>query len=121
MGSVRTSSPISQIEPNILKRSAQTTILDSNEVYSGVPGVTRLRHYDNLDTVRFTTFSTFRREQTFTTDSVRRLFVEHLCALRDRHRFKLLGYVVMPEHIHLIFWPTAGCMAGRMIGELKSR
>jgi len=83
--------------------------------------VTRLRHYDNLGSVRFTTFSTFRREPTFMTDSVRRLFVQHLSAMRDSHRFKLLGYVVMPEHIHLVFWPTDDCMAGRMIGELKSR
>ncbi len=33
------------------------------------------------------------------------LFVETLAKVRDVHGFKLLAWVVMPEHVHLLIWP----------------
>jgi putative transposase len=118
---VRIASVISQIESNVLESSVRSVIFDLNNFHPGVSEVTKLQHYDHFGTVRFTTFSTFRREPAFTIDSVRQLFVDHLSAMRERHHFRLLGYVIMPEHVHLVFWPTDDCMVGRMIGELKSR
>ena len=121
VGSVHLGSPISGVVSKRLETSGHIYYLECERSISKVPGVTKLRHYDNLGTVRFVTFSTFRREPTFVTDSVRRLFVQHLSAIRERRRFTLLGYVIMPEHIHLVFRPTDDCMVGRLIGELKSR
>jgi REP element-mobilizing transposase RayT len=35
----------------------------------------------------------------------RRHFVQTLDQLRARLNFKILGYVLMPEHFHLLIWP----------------
>jgi len=83
--------------------------------------VTKLRHYDHLGTARFVTFSTYRREPLLTDDSIRRIIVEHLELVRRSFDVKLLSYVLMPEHVHLVIYPPDGLELGRVIGEMKSR
>ncbi len=83
--------------------------------------MTRLRHYDHLNTVRFVTFSCYERYKLFRADSVITDFVEVLDAVREARGFKLLGYVVMPNHVHVVLWPPEGMKLGRVIGEIKSR
>ena len=36
------------------------------------------------------------------------------------HGFSLLGYVFMPEHVHLVLLPSERTQLGRLIGEIKS-
>jgi len=81
----------------------------------------RLRHIDNTGTVRFVTFSCFQRYRLLTVEPIIEHFLRTLDEVRVRRGFKLLGYVVMPEHVHLVLWPPEGAALGRIIGEIKSR
>jgi len=62
----------------------------------------KLRHYDNEGTARFVTFGCYRSLPFLKCDRAKRLFLEELDRTRHKHGFKLLGYVIMPEHVHLV-------------------
>ena len=85
--------------------------------------MTRLRHFDKLGTGRFVTFSTYRRHQLLKRNAIASLFVKALDQIRSRHTLRLWGYVVMPDHVHLVMLPCenkGGVSLGRIVGELKS-
>jgi len=56
----------------------------------------------------FFTTSCYRRLPLLGTASLRDLFLYVLEQVRRRYRFLVLGYVIMPEHVHLLIggWPT---------------
>ena len=81
----------------------------------------RLRHYDDLDTARFVTFSCYRRYRLLVSEKTRTIILEEIDALRRKYGFHLLGYVIMPTHVHLVIIPKSSVELGRAIGELKSR
>ena len=80
----------------------------------------KLRHYDHLNTARFITFSCYHRYRLLREATVIRTFLAELNRLRDRG-VKILGYVVMPEHVHLVLLPPELMKLGKEIGRLKSR
>jgi putative transposase len=82
--------------------------------------MTKLRHYDNLDTARFITFSCFRRQPNLSNDSTKELFIAELNNARVKYRLRILGYVIMPEHVHLVLVPPEKSKLGLIIGALKS-
>ena len=59
------------------------------------------RHYGQGN-LHFVTFSCYRRLPFFAMSRARDVFVKHLDRVRKRRKFLLLGFVVMPEHIHLL-------------------
>lgn len=60
-----------------------------------------LKRYYGLGHLHFLTFSCYRRLPLLRTVAARNLFVRALGVMRQRHGFLLVGYVVMPEHVHL--------------------
>jgi putative transposase len=50
----------------------------------------------------FITFSCYRREPYLATAASKDIFLDSLELTRKRYNFEVLGYVVMPEHIHLL-------------------
>jgi putative transposase len=50
----------------------------------------------------FITFSCYRREPYLTTTFSKNTFLDSLELTRRRYNFEVLGYVVMPEHVHLL-------------------
>jgi putative transposase len=52
--------------------------------------------------LHFITCCCYRRLPFFGAQRARDLFLKILSEVRDRYDFALLGYVVMPEHIHLL-------------------
>jgi putative transposase len=62
-------------------------------------GLVRSRQTGNF---HFLTFSCFHRFQYLGTATARDLFEDALERTRRRHRFVAAGYVVMPEHVHLL-------------------
>ncbi len=52
--------------------------------------------------LHFITFSCYRRLPLLKSSRARNLFVEILGQIRARYRFSLVGYVAMPEHVHLL-------------------
>ena len=81
----------------------------------------KLHHYDNLNTARFVTFCCYHRQKLLTAPSVIETFLEALSNARDIHKFRLLGYVIMPEHVHLVIHPQMETKLGPLIGEIKSK
>ncbi len=54
----------------------------------------------------FVTFETWRRKRLFVVEPYVRLFVQTLYHYRREGRFQVHAFVVMPEHVHLLFTPA---------------
>ena len=66
------------------------------------------RYYGNGD-VHFITWSCYRRQPHLGTAARRDLLLRVLEHAQRRHRFQVVGYVIMPEHAHLLMTePTDG-------------
>jgi putative transposase len=63
---------------------------------------TGLKRYQQTGHTHFVTFSGYRRQARFATPTVRDIFEEALERARRHHEFEVIGYVVMPEHVHLL-------------------
>jgi putative transposase len=63
---------------------------------------TRLHRLYGYGHLHFITFSCFERRPLLGSPVARNVFIEALGEIRKRYRFKLAGYVVMPEHVHLL-------------------
>ena len=61
-----------------------------------------LKRYQNRGDLHFITFSCYHREPFFATSSARRVFEETLEDVRRWYGVEIKGYVVMPEHVHLL-------------------
>ena len=67
-----------------------------------------LKRYQTEGHYHFLTFSCYHRLPKLNNDSARIVFEEMLEAVRRRHRLFIFGYVLMPEHVHLLLSePTA--------------
>jgi putative transposase len=61
-----------------------------------------LRRYYGTGDLHFITCSCYQRKPWLDTDERRDLFLGILEEVRKEHRLVVLGYVVMPEHFHLL-------------------
>jgi len=61
-----------------------------------------LRRFYGRGDFHFLTFSCYERRPLLGTKQARYLPVEELARVRRQFGFLLLGYVVMPEHVHLL-------------------
>jgi putative transposase len=61
-----------------------------------------LKRYYGQGDLHFITFSCYRRLPLLKTTRARNLLVKELGRVRDAMGFRLIGYVVMPEHVHLL-------------------
>ena len=62
-------------------------------------GLTRFHHSGQG---HFVTFCCYHRRRLFTTEVSRRIFESALERVRRGYRLYVYGYVVMPEHVHLL-------------------
>jgi putative transposase len=62
----------------------------------------RLIRYQTSGDTHFITFGCYRRQPRLGVASARGLFERSLEAMRVRYDFRVFGYVVMPEHVHLL-------------------
>ncbi|NOS99661.1 MAG: transposase [Phycisphaerales bacterium] len=65
----------------------------------------RLRRHDEPGHIHFLTVSTYRRLQFFRHESVCDAFITAMTRTRESCPIRWLGYVVMPEHVHLVVLP----------------
>ncbi|MDP9160404.1 MAG: transposase [Acidobacteriota bacterium] len=61
-----------------------------------------LRRFHQSRQSHFVTFSCYRRQSNFGSSDVYDLFVQCLEDMRNRFAMRIYGYVVMPEHVHLL-------------------
>ena len=80
----------------------------------------QLKRFNDLNTARFITFSCHHNYNLFKTSQTKNIFVINLNQLKNKHRCKLYGYVVMPNHVHLVLHPPAKDRLSIFIGVLKS-
>jgi REP-associated tyrosine transposase len=81
----------------------------------------KLRRFFESRNIHFITCSTYRRTRVFDSDRFKLVFVDTLRALRLELQFKLIGYVLMPEHFHLMIWPPPIVTPSRIMQSLKER
>jgi putative transposase len=80
---------------------------------------TNLRRYYGAGYSHFITTSCYQRRPLLGTPRSRDLFLEVLEQIRQRHQFVVVGYVVMPEHVHLLLTePELGNLS-LMLAALK--
>lgn len=68
-----------------------------------MPG--NLRRHDEPGHIHFWTISCFRRLGFFHIDSMKQIVVDALRLLQDKFNICLIGYVVMPDHVHVLLLP----------------
>src|SRR5579872_312877 len=71
--------------------------------------------------LHFLTFSCFRRLPLLGSARDRNLFVQILGQVRKEYGFSLVGYVVMPEHVHLLISEPSKGTPSTVIQVLKQR
>ncbi|MGO8751267.1 MAG: REP-associated tyrosine transposase [Thermoguttaceae bacterium] len=80
----------------------------------------KVRHYDEPGHAHFLTFSCYRRMALLSKDRTRRWFIDAMEEAREKHRFDLWAWVIMPEHIHVLIWPWEPVYSTeRILGDLK--
>lgn len=80
-----------------------------------------LRRYYGKGDLHFITFSCYRRLPLLKSARVRDLFVRELARVRGELGFRLVGYVVMPEHVHLLMSEPQRGSPSTVLQKLKLR
>ena len=71
-----------------------------------------LKRYQNVGTLHFITFSCYRRQPLLMKHGAAQMFEQALEEARVKYGFYVFGYVVMPEHVHLLVSePERGTLA----------
>jgi putative transposase len=79
------------------------------------------RRYYGENHLHYLTASTYRRTWVFDSERFRGQFVSTLAELRGELGFRILGYVLMPEHFHVLLWPSERANPSEMMQKLKAR
>jgi putative transposase len=78
-----------------------------------------LVRYQKTGEYHFLTFSCYRRRPYLAAASARDLFESALESIRHRYIFAVAGYVVMPEHVHLLLSEPRIGLQSRAVQALK--
>src|SRR6266540_5778480 len=80
----------------------------------------RLFKSKEANLVHYVTGVTYNRFPVFRDDYACALFIDALAMTREKEPFKLIGYVVMPDHFHLLANPL--CLdISIVVGRIKGR
>ncbi|MBV9075725.1 MAG: transposase [Acidobacteria bacterium] len=80
-----------------------------------------MRRFYGQGDLHFITSSCYRRKPLLGTARARDIFLELLEEVRRRFRFDVIGYVVMPEHVHLLLGEPEKGNPSRVMQVLKQR
>ena len=75
-----------------------------------------LVRHQKSEEFHFLTFSCYRRLPLLNSDTDYRAFEQELETVRLRYGFVVVGYVLMPEHVHLLVGETPGVPLCRPAG-----
>jgi putative transposase len=78
----------------------------------------RMHRWESGPPVRYLTFSCYRRLPLLDSERAKDLLAASLARARERYQFRLVAWVVMPEHVHLIIVPGGG--VGSVAAILRS-
>jgi putative transposase len=80
-----------------------------------------LKRYYGKGDLHFITFSCFRRFALLGTVRARNVFVRALGEVRKKYGIAVIGYVVMPEHVHLLIGESKKGTPSTVVHSLKLR
>ena len=78
-----------------------------------------LRRYQLAGDLHFVTFSCYQRKPYLSSPAACSLFEAVVERIRIRYGFSVIGYVVMPEHVHLLVSEPAGGPLSRALHAMK--
>jgi len=78
-----------------------------------------LKRYQFAGDLHFITFSCYRLQPYLRSAAARSLFEQSLERMRQRYGFYVIGYVVMPEHVHLLLSEPVNAPLSKAIHALK--
>ncbi len=78
-----------------------------------------LKRYQETGDLHFVTFSCYQRRAYLGSVEARDLFVRALETMRERYEFEVRGYVVMPEHVHLLVSEPRSVLLSKALQALK--
>src|SRR6266496_1474758 len=78
-----------------------------------------LKRYQQSKQTHFVTFSCYKRMPRLRDEPIRDRFVDSLERTRRSYGFRVYGYVVMPEHVHLLVSEPEEEVLGTAIQALK--
>jgi putative transposase len=81
----------------------------------------RLKRYTGCGDFHFVTFSCYERRALLESKRAKSTFVKILGEVRVRYGFRLAGYVVMPDHVHLLISEPPNGTPAQVIQVLKQR
>ena len=81
----------------------------------------KLKRYYGRKDLHFVTFSCYERRPLLGSARARNLFVKILAEVRERYQFLVVGYVLMPEHVHVLISEPARGTPSKAIQVLKQR
>ena len=80
---------------------------------------TKLIRYQQTGNLHFITFSCYQKRKHLGTAAARTLFQHSLETMRLRYDFFVTGYVIMPEHVHLLTSEPKQTLLAKALQALK--
>jgi putative transposase len=80
-----------------------------------------LKRYYGRGDLHFLTFSCYERRDFLATKRARDLFLSEMERVRGEYGFRLVGYVVMPNHVHLLMGEPVERTVSTVLQMLKQR
>ncbi len=81
----------------------------------------RVKHFHEPGDLHELTFSCYRRLPLLTNDDWRCRLSRSLDRAIQEAAMQLVAFVYMPEHVHLLVYPTGEANVSRLLGRLNSR
>jgi putative transposase len=81
----------------------------------------KLKRFIGRQDFHFITFTCYQRRKFLASMNSRNITTRILGEVRDRFRFKLIGYVLVPDHVHLIISEPPGATPGKAMQVFKQR
>jgi putative transposase len=79
-----------------------------------------MKHLDIAGHIYYVTTVVYRRLRLFTNPAYVIPLFDSLHYYRHRHQCRLLGYVIMPDHIHFMLWPQQEDALENFMRDFKS-
>jgi putative transposase len=80
---------------------------------------TGLKRYQECGDLHFVTFSCYHQLPYLATNDAKQVFEQSLEAMRIKYGFYVAGYVVMPEHVHLLLTEPRTELLAKALQALK--
>jgi len=78
---------------------------DHGQTALSVPHRKTIKHFNAPGHIHFLTFSCYQQLPFFKSDRTKEWLFEAITKAREKQKFSLLAYVIMPEHAHLLIQP----------------